>query len=196
MNIPELVFATNNRHKLDEVQQYLGNKVRLLTLEDIGCLETLPETSSTIEGNASQKAWHVYKNYGYDCFADDTGLEVSSLKGAPGVHSARYAGPNATHQENTGLLLKNLEEMKDRSARFKTVISLIVKGSEQLFEGVVNGNIRETPSGKKGFGYDPVFEPDGYHITFAEMSMEEKNTISHRGKAVQKLVEWLVKNAK
>lgn len=190
MKKKDLVFATNNLHKLSEVQQ-IGSSIRLLTLNDIGCKEELPETSTTIEGNASQKAHYVFEQYRYDCFADDTGLEVHALGGAPGVYSARYAGVGKSSSEHIELLLKNLKGVKDRRAQFRTCISLIINGAEHLFEGIAKGRIREERSGHEGFGYDPVFEPEGHTITFAEMSMGEKNAISHRGKAVKKLVAFL-----
>lgn len=187
----ELVFATNNKHKLEELQHILGDKIKLLSLKDIKCNEEIPEERNTLEGNASQKSWYVYEKFGKNCFADDTGLEVKSLNNDPGVYSARYAGENKDSNENMNKLLKNLESRKDRSARFRTCISLIIDGEEKLFEGIVEGDILEEKQGKEGFGYDPIFQPAGYDISFAEMKMEEKNKISHRGRAVAKLVQYL-----
>ncbi|MGV8093654.1 MAG: non-canonical purine NTP diphosphatase [Mangrovibacterium sp.] len=190
----KLVFATNNRHKLRELQHIVGNSIELLSLEDIGCLEDIPETDPTLEGNASLKAFYVYRNYGYNCFADDTGLEVEALNGDPGVLSARYAGESKDAEANMDKLLQQLNGVKDRKARFRTVISLVIDGDERRFEGIVDGNILEEKRGKEGFGYDPVFVPDGYSKTFAEMEIGEKNRISHRARAVQKLVDWLKHN--
>lgn len=187
----KIIFATNNAHKLQEVQQILGGAYSLVTPRDCGIAGDIPEDQDTIEGNALQKARYIYERTGMDCFADDTGLEVDALNGAPGVHSARYAGDGHDFSANTVLLLKNLHGKKDRSARFVTVIALILGGREYLFEGEVRGKITEIPSGSKGFGYDPVFMPDGYSETFAEMDAAEKNRISHRGKAVEKLVSFL-----
>lgn len=192
----KLVFATNNTHKLLEVQQILGDKFEVVGLSDIGCHEEIPETAETLEGNALQKARYVKENYGLDCFADDTGLEVKALNGAPGVHTARYAelaGEGTSHdaQANMTLLLKKLENKSDRSARFRTVFALIYKGEEQLFEGIVDGTILQERHGEAGFGYDPVFQPKGFTCSFAEMSAADKNAISHRGRATQKLVQFL-----
>lgn len=184
-------MATGNPNKVVEISTALGSAIELLGLKDIGCLEEIPETSPTIAGNATQKSFYVYHNYNYDCFADDTGLEVEALDGSPGVYSARYAGPDCKASDNIAKLLSELEGESNRNARFKTVISLIINGEEVQFEGVVDGRITEKPSGAGGFGYDPVFVPEGYDITFAEMSLEEKNTISHRGLAVAKLKEYL-----
>ena len=192
----KIVFATNNQHKLSEVRQILGDRFDVVGLADIGCDEDIPETAETLEGNALQKARYVKEHYGYDCFADDTGLEVASLGGAPGVHSARYAevfGSGATHdsEANMTLLLKNLEKITDRSARFRTVIALLYQGEEYLFEGICPGTILGERHGTEGFGYDPIFQPTGYDRCFAEMSADEKNAISHRGRATQKLAEFL-----
>lgn len=187
----KIIFATNNRHKLEEVQQMLGGAYRLLTPPDCGITEEIPEEQPTIEGNASQKANYIYTKTETDCFADDTGLEVEALDGEPGVYSARYAGEAKDNNANMDLLLTKLNGKTNRKARFRTVIALIIDGTEHHFEGIVTGTIRESKSGDHGFGYDPVFEPDGYDITFAEMDMETKNRISHRGRAVQKLVEFL-----
>ena len=187
----ELVFASGNEHKVYEVAKKLGGSIPLKGLHDIGCTTDLPETSDTLEGNARQKARYVWEHFGVNCFADDTGLEVFALDMAPGVYSARYAGEQRSSTDNMRLLLENLKNQSDRSARFRTVICLILEGEEYLFEGTVQGTIRHEPSGTEGFGYDPVFEPSGYAITFAEMSIEEKNTISHRGKAIAALRDFL-----
>lgn len=195
-NQTRLVFATNNRHKLRELQHIIGDSFVLMNLEDIGCFEDIAETAPTLEGNASLKAFHVYSNYGYDCFADDTGLEVKALHGNPGVFSARYAGEAKDADANMNKLLGELKGVKDRKARFRTVISLVIGGKEIRFEGVVNGTILEEKRGAEGFGYDPVFVPDGYSKSFAEMGLAEKNEISHRYRAVQKLVNWLKHNKK
>lgn len=191
----KLVFATNNAHKLDEVRQILGEEVEVLSLNDIGCHADIPETADTLEGNARQKAEYIYRNYGLDCFADDTGLEVAALDGAPGVYSARYAGGEGHDSEaNMKKLLDELQGKQDRSAQFRTAICLIEGGVEHLFEGIVKGRIIEEKRGGSGFGYDPVFVPEGYSGTFAEMGNEEKNKISHRARAVQKLCEYLDKH--
>ena len=192
----KIVFATNNQHKLAEVRQILGEHFDVVGLNDIGCHEDIPETAETLEGNAQQKAHYVKEHYGLDCFADDTGLEVAALDGAPGVHSARYAelfskGDTHDSDANMNLLLKNLEEKIDRSARFRTVIALIYKGQEYLFEGICPGKILHERHGSEGFGYDPIFQPTGFDLSFAQMSAEEKNAISHRGRATQKLAEFL-----
>ena len=187
----EIIFATNNAHKLAEVQAVLGDGFRLVTPRECGITEDSPETQPTLEGNASQKAHYLYDRTGRDCFADDTGLEVCALNGAPGVHSARYATDGHDFEANNRLLLKNLEGITDRRARFRTVISLILNGEEHLFEGIVEGHIADTPSGAEGFGYDPLFIPDGFEKTFAEMTADEKNEISHRGRAVRRLADFL-----
>ena len=187
----ELVFATNNAHKLDEVRQILGDRFKVLSLNDIGCHEDIPETADTFQGNALQKARYVKEHYGYDCFADDTGLEVKALDGAPGVHSARYAGDHDS-EANMTKLLHELEKKSDRSAQFRTVVALILNGQEVLFEGIVTGQIAtERHYGDGGFGYDPIFVPDGYTETFSQMSSQGKNLISHRGRAVRKLADYL-----
>ncbi len=186
-----IIFATNNAHKLSEVQAILGDSFRLLTLKECGITEDIPETAPTLEGNALQKARYIYEKIGADCFADDTGLEVEALGGAPGVHSARYATDGHDFAANNRLLLKNLEGVSNRKARFRTVIALILDGKEYLFEGIVEGSIAEEESGSEGFGYDPLFVPSGEIITFAQMSAEKKNSISHRGRAVAKLVNFL-----
>jgi XTP/dITP diphosphohydrolase len=190
----KLVFATNNKHKLEEVNNILGESFELLSLNDIGCDEDIPETAETLEGNALQKARYVHEHYGYHCFADDTGLEVEALDMAPGVYSARYAGPQKNSQDNTQKLLRELYKINNRNARFRTVIALIIDGKEWLFEGIVEGEILKKPSGVKGFGYDPVFKPNGYEQSFAEMDLSLKNKISHRGRAVAKLIDFLNKN--
>ncbi|MCC9137271.1 non-canonical purine NTP diphosphatase [Pontibacter silvestris] len=187
----ELCFATNNRNKVAEVSQMLESQYKLLTLQDIGCLEELAEDQDTLEGNSRQKAVYVWENYKVNCFADDTGLEVEALHGAPGVYSARYAGPQRSDADNINHLLKNLQGQDNRHARFRTFITLFLDGQEHQFEGIVEGTITKEWQGNKGFGYDPVFVPDGYEQTFAEMSREEKNSISHRGRAIRKLVEFL-----
>ncbi len=186
----KLVFATNNSHKLEEVRQILGDRFEVLSLNDIGCHEDIPETGDTFQDNALQKARYVKEHYGYDCFADDTGLEVKALNGAPGVHSARYAGDHDS-EANMTKLLGELEKKSDRSAQFRTVIALLLNGQELLFEGIVTGKIGTERHGDGGFGYDPIFIPDGYTQTFSEMGAESKNLISHRGRAVRKLAEYL-----
>lgn len=187
----KIIFATNNAHKLSEVQAVLGEGFELVTPRMCGVEEEIPETAATLEGNASQKAHYLYEKTGLDCFADDTGLEVEALGGEPGVHSARYATDGHDFAANNRLLLKNLEGKENRRARFRTVISLIEGGEEHLFEGIVEGRIIDHESGEEGFGYDPLFVPDGFDRTFAEMTAEEKNAVSHRGRAVRKLVAYL-----
>ena len=189
----KLNFATNNKHKLQEVREVLGDSFLVESLQSLGINEDIPEDQLTLEGNALQKARFLYDRTGEDCFADDTGLEVEALNGAPGVYSARYAGESKNSLDNMALLLKNMEGVKNRKARFRTVIALILNGEEYLFEGVVNGVITEQPRGTAGFGYDPLFVPDGYTTTFAEMDSEAKNAISHRGLAVEKLAAFLLK---
>lgn len=186
----KIVFATHNKNKLKEVAALLPN-IELLSLTDIGCTEDIPETANTLEGNAKIKANHVTEKYGYACFADDTGLLVDALNGEPGVYSARYAGENANSENNMDLLLKNLEGVSNRAAHFKTIVCLNLNNEQHLFEGVCNGTILEKRQGEKGFGYDPIFTPNGYNVSFAEMSLEEKGKISHRGLAVQKLIQFL-----
>lgn len=190
----ELVFATNNKHKLKELQAILGKHFKLLSLEDIGCYEEIPEEQDTLEGNASQKAFYVYNNFNYNCFADDTGLEIEALNGEPGVYSARYAGEEKSAEANMNKVLVKLAKIKTRSARFRTVISLVIDGVETQFEGVVEGEILTEKRGGSGFGYDPIFQPNGFEKSFAEMNLTDKNKISHRGRAVEKLVTHL-KNA-
>ncbi|MBS6458938.1 MAG: RdgB/HAM1 family non-canonical purine NTP pyrophosphatase [Alistipes sp.] len=189
--IKQIVFATNNAHKLSEVQAVLGDRFRLVTLAECGITEEIPEDAPTLEGNALQKARYVHERTGADCFADDTGLEVDALDGAPGVHSARYATDGHDFAANNRLLLRNLAGSADRSAHFRTVIALILDGREYLFEGRVDGRIAESEAGCGGFGYDPLFVPEGFDKTFAEMGADEKNAISHRGRAVRRLVEFL-----
>ena len=188
----KLVFATNNAHKLEEVSAILGDQVELLSLNDIGCQADIPETAETLEGNALLKSSYIYKNYHLDCFADDTGLEVEALNGAPGVYSARYAGGEGHDaQANMLKLLHELDGKENRKAQFRTAISLILDGKEYLFEGVIKGEIIKEKRGDSGFGYDPVFMPEGYDRTFAELGNDIKNQISHRALAVQKLCEFL-----
>ena len=190
----KLVFATNNAHKLEEIRAILGDKVEILSLNDINCHADIPETADTLQGNAALKAQYIYENYGLDCFADDTGLEVEALNGAPGIYSARYAGGEGHDSEaNMKKLLSEMQNKDNRKARFRTVIYLIEGGKEHFFEGIVNGSIIRERKGGAGFGYDPVFIPDGYSETFAEMGNDEKNKISHRARAVQKLCEYLNK---
>lgn len=187
----KLVFATSNQNKAKEIQSLIPNVLQILSLLDIQCTEEIPETQSTIEGNASQKAFYVYEKYHQNCFADDTGLEVESLNGKPGVLSARYAGESRDANENMDKVLQELSLKENRKARFKTVISLVISGKEHQFEGVVDGVILSEKRGDSGFGYDPIFLPDGYDLSFAEMDLSTKNKISHRAKAVNKLVEYL-----
>ena len=190
----KLVFATNNAHKLEEIRAILGDKVEILSLNDINCHADIPETADTLQGNAALKAQYIYENYGLDCFADDTGLEVEALNGAPGIYSARYAGGEGHDSEaNMKKLLSEMQDKENRKARFRTVICLIEGGKEHFFEGIVNGSIIRERKGGAGFGYDPIFMPDGYSETFAEMGNDEKNKISHRARAVQKLCEYLNK---
>ena len=187
----KIVFATNNEHKLREIRQVLGEKFEIVSLNEIGFNEEIPETQDTLEGNSSQKANHIYDRFGLNCFADDTGLEVDSLNGEPGVYAARYAGSNPSFDDNMDKLLVNLKGIENRSAKFRTVISLIIDGNEKQFEGVVEGVILEEKTGIDGFGYDPIFKPNGYNESFAEMSSDLKNIISHRGRAVEKLEQYL-----
>ncbi|ALJ04338.1 deoxyribonucleotide triphosphate pyrophosphatase [Pseudalgibacter alginicilyticus] len=187
----QLVFATNNLNKIKEVQALIPKHIKLLSLKDINCLEDLPETQDTIKGNAVQKANYIKENYGYNCFADDTGLEVEALNGAPGVYSARYAGEQRKSEDNINLLLKNLSTFDNRNAQFKTVIALQLNNTQTIFTGICKGEITKFKHGKKGFGYDPIFKPIGYSQTFAEMDLDIKNNVGHRGKAVSKLVAFL-----
>jgi XTP/dITP diphosphohydrolase len=187
----KLVFATSNQNKANEIQSLIPDVIQILSLLDIQCNEEIPETQPTIERNASQKAFYVYEKYNKNCFADDTGLEVESLDGSPGVLSARYAGESRDANQNMDKVLQELELKENRKARFKTVISLVINGNEMQFEGVVNGVILSEKRGESGFGYDPIFLPDGYDLSFAQMDLLTKNKISHRAKAVNKLVEYL-----
>ena len=187
----KLVFATNNRHKLDEVRKIISGYTEIISLSDIDCHEDIPETADTLEGNALQKARYIKEHFGYDCFADDTGLEVEALDNAPGVYSARYAGPGHDSEANMNKLLHEMENKENRKARFRTVIALILNGKEYLFEGVVNGTIINEKRGGSGFGYDPIFVPDTYSETFAEMGNDIKNQISHRAETVKKLTAFL-----
>lgn len=188
-----LVFATNNKHKQEEMRAILGGKVELLSLADIDCHDDIPETADTLEGNALIKARYIYDKYGCSCFADDTGLEVDALGGEPGVYSARYAGENNDSEANMRKLLQNLTGKSERSAQFRTVIALIIEGEEFLFDGIVRGRISEERMGSAGFGYDPIFIPDGYEESFAQMAAEQKNAISHRSRAAAALNEYLNK---
>lgn len=188
----KLVFATNNSHKIHEVTKLVGDKIEILSLRDIGCMEDPPEEQLTLEGNASQKAFYIFKKYGWNCFADDTGLEVEALCGEPGVFSARYAGDAKDSNANIDKLLSKMDKINDREARFRTVISLIINGVETLFEGEVHGKILRERRGSSGFGYDPVFQPDESIFSFAEMPLDEKNRISHRARATLKLVDFLL----
>ena len=190
----KLVFASNNKNKIQEIQALVPNTIQIVSLEEIGCFEDIPETADTIEGNAILKANYVTEKYGYDCFADDTGLEVKALNGAPGVYSARYAGEQKDANDNMDKLLFELKDKTNRKANFKTVIALNLKGKQNLFSGIIHGKIIEEKIGTNGFGYDPIFVADGYEKTFAELSMEEKSTISHRGIAVKQLIEYFTKN--
>ena len=187
----KLCFATNNAHKLEEIQAILGDSFELISLEDINCTEELPETGNTLEANSLEKARYLYDHYQVNCFADDSGLEVYVLGGEPGVDSAHYAGPQRSHADNVNLLLANLAGKTDRSARFRTVITLIQNGEMSQFEGSIKGQIISELRGTEGFGYDPIFVPEGYGTTFAEMSLAEKGKISHRAKAFEKLVAYL-----
>lgn len=187
----KFVFATNNEHKLEEVKALLGDKIELLSLKDINCSDEIPETEQTLEGNALLKARYIYERYHINCFADDTGLEVDALNGAPGVYSARYAGEEHNSEANMKKLLHELEGVENRQAQFRTIFALIIEGKEHLFEGIVKGEIIRQRRGNSGFGYDPIFVPEGCTQTFAEMGSEQKNKISHRAKAVGKLCKFL-----
>lgn len=187
----DLVFATNNAHKVEEVRNKLNGLFSIRTLSEIGCTEDIPETSDTLQGNASQKSHYLHDKFHCNCFADDTGLEVEALDGAPGVYSARYAGPAKDSEANIDKLLAELQNKSNRRARFRTVISLFLEDKEYFFEGIVTGTILTERHGNGGFGYDPVFQPDGYDCSFSELTMEEKNSISHRGRAVEELIKFL-----
>lgn len=191
----DIVFATNNSHKLEELRQIVGEKLNILSLNDIGCHDDIPENEPTLQGNAIAKARWVKDRYGYNCFADDTGLEVDALNGEPGVYSARYAGPEHDSQANMKLLLNNLAEvpMEQRTAHFTTVIALIIDDETHLFEGRVDGHILTAPDGDGGFGYDPIFQPEGWKNSFAQATAQEKNAISHRGRATRALLNYLMK---
>ena len=189
----KLVFASNNKNKIQEIQALVPNIIQIVSLEEIGCTEDIPETADTIEGNAILKANYVTEKYGFDCFADDTGLEVDALNGAPGVYSARYAGEQKDANDNMDKLLSELKDKSNRKANFKTVIALNLNGKQNLFTGIINGKIIKEKIGTNGFGYDPIFVADGFDKTFAELSMEEKSTISHRGIAVKELILFLQK---
>ncbi|RZM01137.1 MAG: RdgB/HAM1 family non-canonical purine NTP pyrophosphatase [Pedobacter sp.] len=186
----ELVFATNNKHKAEEVEKLLSGKYKVLSLTDIGCFTDIPETGDSFAENALLKSSYVVEHYGMDCFADDSGLEIEALNNEPGIFSARYSG-NRDDAENLKLVLKKMEGISNRRANFKTVIALIKEGQKHTFEGIIYGNIRLAPAGEMGFGYDPIFEPEGYAVTFAEMSMAQKNQISHRALAMNKLMAFL-----
>lgn len=187
----KLVFATNNEHKLEEIKAMVSDTIQIVGLNDIGCHDEIEETETTLEGNAKIKSDYVHDKFGLNCFADDTGLEVEALGGAPGVYSARYAGEKATFQDNVDKLLDRLKDADNRKARFRTVISLKWEQQQYFFEGICEGNITRKMHGDKGFGYDPIFRPNESELTFAEMSMEEKSRISHRGKATEKLIAFL-----
>lgn len=187
----QLVFATNNAHKLEEVQAKAGDRIKLLSLNDINCHDDIEETGLTFNENASIKSHYIYQKFNLNCFGDDSGLEIEALNNEPGIYSARYAGKHGDHDANMDKVLDKLRGSANRKARFRTVISLLWNGEEHFFEGTVAGTIRTERSGAAGFGYDPIFQPDGYHITFAEMSMAEKNAISHRGRAVDELIKFL-----
>ncbi|WP_431244790.1 non-canonical purine NTP diphosphatase [Flavobacterium sp. P21] len=187
----KLVFASNNKNKIKEIQSILKGSIQLLSLEDIGCFEDIPETAHTIEGNAILKADYVTEKYGYDCFADDTGLEVHALNGEPGVYSARYAGEQKNADDNMNKLLDALKGEQNRSAQFKTVIALNLNGEQHLFTGIAKGEITLNKTGNQGFGYDPIFKPENYSETFAELPLETKNKIGHRGKATRQLIDFL-----
>ncbi|AWV99713.1 non-canonical purine NTP diphosphatase [Arcticibacterium luteifluviistationis] len=187
----KICLASNNGHKIEELKELLGDSFEITSLSDIGCTEDIAETADSMAGNSLLKAQYVYSNYGIDCIADDSGLEVDALNGEPGVYSARYAGEHGNHKKNIEKLLKNLEGKQNRQARFRTVVTLIQDGAVEMFEGIVEGKIIENEIGDNGFGYDPIFVPDGFEKTFAQMTMEQKIPISHRGRAVQKLIEFL-----
>ena len=190
----KLVFATNNLNKLAEVQEMLPHSIELLSLKDINCFDEIEETALTLKGNATLKANYITQKFGYNCFADDTGLEVNSLEGKPGVYSARFAGEPSNSEKNMQKILSKLENKTNRKAQFRTVICLNIDENQYLFEGICKGEILRRKQGEKGFGYDPIFKPEGYSTSFAEMSSEEKNEISHRGIAIQKLVQFLKKS--
>lgn len=190
----KIVFATNNANKIIEIQSMLPESIEIISLESIGCYEDIPETADTIEENAIMKANYVTQKYGYDCFADDTGLEVDALNGEPGVYSARYAGEHRSSEDNMTKLLLSLKDKNNRKAQFKTVITLNLKGKQYLFTGIARGEITLERSGNQGFGYDPIFRPENYQETFAQLPLETKNKISHRGIATQELIQFLKEN--
>ena len=187
----KIVFATNNSNKLKEIQSLIPKEIEIISLKEIGCTEDIPETGDTLEANAFQKVHYVKENYNYDCFADDTGLEIDALNGAPGVYSARYAGPEKSAEANIEKILSELQGKENRTAKFRTAIALTLNNEEHLFEGEINGYISKVKQGNEGFGYDPIFMPENENRSFAQMSMVEKGTISHRGRAVKKLVAYL-----
>ncbi len=191
VNLRKLVFATNNPHKISEVKQILGNSIEVVSVSELGFFEDIPEDFETLEGNASQKAWYIFNRFGLACIADDTGLEVEALNGEPGVRSARYAGNGKTPADNIVKLLEKLKREGNRKARFRTVVSLVINGKETQFEGIVNGTIIDELVGSSGFGYDPIFIPEGFKQTFAQMPSDLKNSISHRGRAIEKLRQFL-----
>jgi len=187
----KLVFATNNDHKLRELRQIVPSEFELVSLNDIGCTDDIPETGTTLEVNAAQKSFYIWNKYSINCFADDTGLEIEALENEPGVYSARYAGEDKSPEDNLLKVLEKMANITNRKARFRCVVSLVIDGAEKQFEGIVEGKILTAKQGEAGFGYDPIFMPDGYNQSFAEMSAEDKNLISHRGRAVNKLVDYL-----
>ena len=187
----KIVFATNNKHKLEEIRRMLAGKHEIVSLADISCHDEIPEEQDTLEGNAFQKARYIKEHYGYDCFADDTGLEIEALGGRPGVYSARYAGEDKDSEANMQKVLAEMQGCDNRRARFRTAIALILRGEEHLFEGEVRGEILRERHGEGGFGYDPIFRPEGFSVSFAEMSLDDKNRISHRGEAVRRLAAFL-----
>jgi len=189
--LKKIIFATNNAHKLEEVRHYLKDLYQVISLKEIGFTEEIPEPYETLEENALTKSKTIYEKFGIDCFADDTGLEVEALDGAPGVYSARYAGPNCSFEDNVNKMLEEMQDKQNRKAQFRTVVSLILNGEEFYFEGIVKGEIARERSGAEGFGYDPIFIPNGFDSSFAQMGLSEKNKISHRGRAIAKLVEFL-----
>lgn len=190
-----LCLATRNTHKLEEIRAKLGNRFRLISLDDVGCTEELPETTDTIPGNSLQKAQFVFEHYNVACVADDSGLEIDALGGAPGVHSAYYAGPQRSHEDNIQKVLGEMRNTTHRSAQFRTVLTLVTANGIQVFEGILRGNILHEPRGKNGFGYDPIFQPEGIDLSLAQLSLEEKNKISHRARAIEKLVSYFQTNS-
>ena len=187
----EIIFATHNKHKANEVKDILGQSIEILSLSDLNFMDQIPENEPTLEGNASFKSQYIYNIFKKDCFADDTGLEIEALSGKPGVHSARYAGPNGTYKDIVAKVLNEMHGVENRKAQFRTVISLFLDGKEYFFEGIVRGNLTYEPKGTEGFGYDPIFIPEGYNKTFAQMSLSEKNQISHRARALQRAKDLL-----